>query len=231
MRCLSFSCRAFTLIELLVVIAIISLLAAILFPVFAQVREKARQTSCASNEKQLALGVLMYTEDYDETLLPTAVNNATGGTILWPDEIDPYVKNAQIRLCPSDGSEKFNSYGLNELNFADLTDQGATPPRTMGQFQTPAATVMLGELGTGSLVNNADITTSIYGAYKLTAPDVALNDQYDARPAARHFSRANLAFMDGHVKALRMEQFYTGQNPRDLWFCTDPTSTATCIGN
>ena len=212
-------------------IAVIALLAAILFPVFAQVREKARQTTCSSNEKQLSLGVLMYAEDYDETLLPTAVNDPAGNTILWPDEIEPYVKNAGIRFCPSDAQEKSNSYGLNELNFSDLTDEGSVAPKVLAQFQTPASTVMLGELGVGSLVNNNDISTPIYGAYKLTVPDVALNDQYDARPSARHFSRANVAFMDGHVKSLRMEQFYTGQNPQDLWFCADPTSAAACVGS
>jgi prepilin-type N-terminal cleavage/methylation domain-containing protein len=221
----------FTLIELLVVIAVISLLAAILFPVFAKVREKARQSACSSNEKQLALGVLMYAEDYDETLLPTAVNNLSGNTILWPDEIEPYVKSTQVRFCPSDSQEKLNSYGLNELNFADLTDAGAPPPKTIAQFQTPSATVMLSELGVGSLTSDTDLVTPVYGAYKLTVPDVAMNDQYDARPAARHFQRANVACMDGHVKSMRMEQFYTGQSPVDLWFCTDPTDAANCHGS
>lgn len=221
---------AFTLIELLVVIAIISILAAILFPVFAQAREKARQTSCVSNDKQLALGVLMYAQDYDETLPPTAVPNEDD-SILWPDELNPYVKNNQIRFCPSDGEEKLNSYGLNELNFSDLTDDDALPPKNLAAFQSSADTVMLAELGVGAEGDLADLKTVRYGAYKLTAPDVDLNDEYDARPAARHFARANISFMDGHAKALRLDQFYTGQTPPDRWFCINPEDTDGCAGN
>jgi prepilin-type N-terminal cleavage/methylation domain-containing protein/prepilin-type processing-associated H-X9-DG protein len=82
--------RGFTLIELLVVIAIIAILAAILFPVFAQVREKARQISCASNEKQIALGILMYSEDYDG-YYPSCDNQITGQQ--WQVVVQPYIKN------------------------------------------------------------------------------------------------------------------------------------------
>lgn len=85
--------RAFTLIELLVVIAIIAILAAILFPVFAQARAKARQTTCLSNHKQIALATLMYTQDYDETL-PFAACNPTGlPLVMWYDLVEPYVKS------------------------------------------------------------------------------------------------------------------------------------------
>ena len=221
---------AFTLIELLVVIAIIAILAAILFPVFSQAREKARQTSCVSNNKQLALGVLMYAQDNDETLPPTATLSGDD-TVLWPDELNPYVKNNQVRFCPSDGEEKLNSYGLNELTFSDLTDDDASPPKTLAAFQTSADTVMLSELGVGAVGNLTDLKTKRYGAYKLTAPDVDLNDQYDARPAARHFERANVGFMDGHAKAIRLDQFYTGQTPPDRWFCTNPDTADSCTGN
>ncbi len=93
--------RGFTLIELLVVIAIIAILAAILFPVFARAREKARQTSCLSNVKQLSLGVLMYTQDYDERLPYCDCNAYSSGTN-WAISTQPYVKNAQIFVCPSD---------------------------------------------------------------------------------------------------------------------------------
>jgi prepilin-type N-terminal cleavage/methylation domain-containing protein/prepilin-type processing-associated H-X9-DG protein len=97
----------FTLIELLVVIAIIAILAAILFPVFAQAREKARAISCLSNGKQIGLGLAMYVQDYDEQM-PAAfasippVNNGTCGTIAYENQIAPYVKNKQIYVCPSD---------------------------------------------------------------------------------------------------------------------------------
>ncbi len=90
---------AFTLIELLVVIAIISILAAILFPVFAQAREKARQITCASNQKQILLGIIQYTNDYDETYpnsnesISTTGLNSLGGNTGWEYLVDPYVKS------------------------------------------------------------------------------------------------------------------------------------------
>ena len=103
--------KAFTLIELLVVIAIIAILAAILFPVFAQAREKARQASCLSNQKQIGIGLMMYTQDFDETY-PSAYiyknNTATtnggsaGGYVHYSAMIQPYIKNDKIWVCPSD---------------------------------------------------------------------------------------------------------------------------------
>src|SRR4051812_7716570 len=103
--------NGFTLIELLVVIAIIPILAAILFPVFAQAREKARQTGCLSNLKQIGTGLMMYTQDYDEAypcnwyggLWPTMPN---GRQYKWMDALYPYVKNEQVFTCPSDASNR-----------------------------------------------------------------------------------------------------------------------------
>ena len=112
--------RAFTLIELLVVIAIIAILAAILFPVFAQAREKARSASCLSNLKQIALSLQMYQQDYDETMfgsfaLPAPYTNTgvdgtnlvrmMGGGLYW--FLQPYTKNEQIIRCPSDAGDNY----------------------------------------------------------------------------------------------------------------------------
>ncbi|MGQ9732562.1 MAG: DUF1559 family PulG-like putative transporter [Candidatus Zipacnadales bacterium] len=106
--------RGFTLIELLVVIAIIAILAAILFPVFARAREKGRQASCQSNVKQLALGVLMYIQDYDERT-PCGCGYQATGDQRWPRvgwwiRIEPYVKNTQLYLCPSQGRSATERY-------------------------------------------------------------------------------------------------------------------------
>ena len=102
---------AFTLIELLVVIAIIAILAAILFPVFAQAREKARQTSCLSNIKQLGLGLFMYCQDYDETMPAAfaavpAQNGGGANAIPYEEQLRPYIKNNQLSGCPSDSQPR-----------------------------------------------------------------------------------------------------------------------------
>jgi prepilin-type N-terminal cleavage/methylation domain-containing protein/prepilin-type processing-associated H-X9-DG protein len=104
--------KAFTLIELLVVIAIIAILAAILFPVFAQAREKARQTSCLSNTRQLGLAVAQYIQDYDETL-PMGGYDAPGYSSRWFRDIYPYIKNVGVFSCPSETRDVINGVNTN----------------------------------------------------------------------------------------------------------------------
>ena len=109
----------FTLIELLVVIAIIAILAAILFPVFAQAREKARAISCLSNTKQLGLGLIMYVQDYDETM-PNIFPKVAGfasPVVPFELQIAPYIKSKALWHCPSDsntGNNINNSYWSKE---------------------------------------------------------------------------------------------------------------------
>src|SRR5207247_1686725 len=106
----------FTLIELLVVIAIIAILAAILFPVFAQAREKARSSSCLSNQKQIALAFSMYSQDYDETYPPGFFTDpVTSITYRWEDSVKPYIKGGNvggILTCPSASSRAY-AYSMN----------------------------------------------------------------------------------------------------------------------
>src|SRR5579862_9797418 len=123
----TFRSRGFTLIELLVVIAIIAILAAILFPVFAQARESARKIACLSNTKQLGLGIMMYVQDYDEVYpmdswdvpaIGNADNDLHSGayisSVTWIWQIMPYLKNRQILVCPSDPNPKDATTGFDD---------------------------------------------------------------------------------------------------------------------
>ena len=157
--------KAFTLIELLVVIAIIAILAAILFPVFAQVREKARGITCVSNEKQMGLGMMQYVQDNDETFPPANIIATVNGSVLetrWYDMINPYIKNGTndpnghqygrdgIWHCPSFPSSQNAEYGVHEYIFpgSNGPDAGqATPVKSIATLGTPADTIIVVEKG------------------------------------------------------------------------------------
>jgi prepilin-type N-terminal cleavage/methylation domain-containing protein/prepilin-type processing-associated H-X9-DG protein len=143
--------RGFTLIELLVVIAIIAILAAILFPVFSAAREKARQTSCSSNEKQLGLALLQYVEDYDEQMpcgRPSYIPAYHG--VGWAGEVYSYVKSAAVYACPDDTTKPqagYNvvSYGINS-NVCGTLASGYGEGANISKLNAPAVTVMLVEI-------------------------------------------------------------------------------------
>jgi prepilin-type N-terminal cleavage/methylation domain-containing protein/prepilin-type processing-associated H-X9-DG protein len=183
--------RGFTLIELLVVIAIIAILAAILFPVFARAREKARQSSCSSNLKQIGLAIMMYAQDYDECY-PNPYHTVTNSP-LWQDIIQPYMKNTQLLICPSKGGTNwYASYGWNY--------QMVAWGMSMAVIMSPAETIMNGDRDGGNW--------HMQPAYEAPlAGDPAM-------PVARHNDVANFNFFDGHAKALKLTASY---QPVNMW--------------
>jgi len=138
----------FTLIELLVVIAIIAILAAILFPVFAKVREKARQTACLSNLKQIGLAFTQYEQDYDES--PPSTTNAYGWGPGWAGQINPYVKSPAVFVCPDESTavpagEHDSSYAINK-NLGTDSATNVHTSYTIAAYTAPAMTVLLLEV-------------------------------------------------------------------------------------
>jgi prepilin-type N-terminal cleavage/methylation domain-containing protein/prepilin-type processing-associated H-X9-DG protein len=161
----------FTLIELLVVIAIISILAAILFPVFARAREKARQITCASNEKQLALAILQYNQDYDENF-PAGVSNpnnpgvsSPGEGLGWAGEIYSYVKSTGTFKCPDDSTSPTTVDGLSMVPVSysiNCNIDGGGSTGTLASLNAPASTILLVEVEN----DLADITGKDTDPYK-----------------------------------------------------------------
>jgi len=222
--------RGFTLIELLVVIAIIAILAAILFPAFARARENARRSSCQSNLKQIGLGMLQYSQDYDERLVSQVGGS---GTQSWVDLIQPYVKSDQLFICPSDtnktvvmngsSSAKHTSYAYNvQLNLPPVSPFTIWIGRNTSQITSVATMVALtdsGMAGTDVVGNGwilgvptagADATAKGYETWAApgTAVDTTNGNTFVA-PIARHLETVNVAFADGHVKSLRLEKFWS----------------------
>ncbi|HAZ62651.1 MAG TPA: hypothetical protein DCZ72_03430 [Armatimonadetes bacterium] len=187
--------RAFTLIELLVVIAIIAILAAILFPVFAKAREKARQTSCASNEKQIMLATLQYVQDYDERYFQIPYGGAN--TMPYWDVLQPYMKSRQLFVCPS------YTGGFNQ------DYKAPQPPRTNpdpGFNYMWSEQLMANGLTLGSIIEPANRVAFTEGNWAVNGWN--WNGVIDrGRPGANHTDGVNAAFIDGHVKWLKFDAF------------------------
>jgi prepilin-type N-terminal cleavage/methylation domain-containing protein/prepilin-type processing-associated H-X9-DG protein len=241
---------AFTLIELLVVIAIIAILAAILFPVFAQARDKARSATCVSNMKQILTGARMYTQDYDGQLMPSyMVNVKPDGSPpnYWTYLIQPYVKNWDILDCPSaegaisadspsrpDRKDRTTSVGIGIVH-----DQlGWTTSIAEASVEFPAELIYVADAATvfegkdpwdkatpayEKWLANPDVPrppSNVWPAGVLRSPLQYINKGPQGGkwshlvPIARHNGSCNVAFVDGHVRAMRPSTFWITDRAR-----------------
>jgi len=219
--------KAFTLIELLVVITIIAVLAAILFPVFARARESARRTSCLSNLKQIGLGALMYSQDYDEKFMLIEVNGQTNSNksnpFGWADALEPYLKSTQIFQCPSEPNGPAGPSGDFAISpwthqYTDYWYNLMVHRKSISSLDNPSLTVLSGD--GGSVNNGDDNSVAAYGYSRYATGGgssscgtaSAYKKDFEHGDIAgelariindgykRHLDGANFAFADGHAK-------------------------------
>ena len=204
---------------------IIAILAAILFPVFARAREKARQTSCLSNLKQIGLAHMMYAQDYDERFAPYEVNHGSSlaRASATYDTIHPYINNEQVYICPSaewtyighasgttrsefpSGVGVFRqtmlaSYSIiRDMSGADRVSPTPFPSsgRKMAQFTRPAQTIMVFETGGGYLGNKSNV-----GFYDDDTPRPMDANGNVGVMRYRHNMQMNVVYADGHAKSI-----------------------------
>ncbi|NLB94775.1 MAG: DUF1559 domain-containing protein [Armatimonadetes bacterium] len=200
----------FTLIELLVVIAIIAILAAVLLPVFARARENARKAKCQSNLKQIAMGVLLYTQDHDETL-PILYPEPYSYARVWAAWVKPYIAGKagttdahDVFKCPNvrgyQSDTAYIAYGIARYSIAGDPPYTASDsmrrPACLAEIPEPARTIMVAE---ANYQHANDPPLHYRGWYYVTRGHVAGRHNLDG-PDERKDGWANVAFVDGHVK-------------------------------
>jgi prepilin-type N-terminal cleavage/methylation domain-containing protein len=225
---------AFTLIELLVVIAIIAILAAILFPVFAQARDKGRQAACMSNCKQLGTAYLMYAQDYDEALVPGVNTLArmplTDWNSHWYGLLQPYVKSRAVFQCPSLRPSPYSTYIVFMVGYARTAK--ALPPVSNNGWQNMARVVRMPQAARPSesilLLENTWCDRFNCAPWPMLAaftnPDYFDPTSYpwaETYPGA-HQDGHNHIYVDGHVKwsrifSLRGRQMVLNEVPDPKW--------------
>lgn len=241
--------RAFTLIELLVVIAILALLAAILFPVFSRARENARRTSCQQNLRQIGLGLLQYTQDFDEATTcsfygSNSAPSDNGPNYKWMDAVFPYVKNEQLFTCPSDNasnrryiwnknlgtgqtSQNYGSYGLNGA-YGNAGD-GQTPPRSSGLYMVslsdiaaPAQTIWVTDNNNAITAINTGGSQGFFWMTAAANPPINNSSPRQLQNIVeRHLDTVGTVYCDGHAKAIKLDELARTKS------VTDPVDGAT----